>query len=295
MTDHRAELAAAIQHNRPKISGSSITTYVSCLANLAKKMDGSPTKAWFEGHDEAILKFLADKPARSRKTTLSALFVLTDYDRFRQQMLADCKTVADDYKKQERDPREVAAWMTIPEIRSIYETLRSKAVAMLSNKTPIDFGLIMQFWLVAFLGAGVGGIVPRRSLDYALLKTKDFNKDTDNFYSKGKMVFNRYKTAYKFGRQEVTLPPELDKLAKKWIKINPTDSFLFSSNMHPLTSTQIARTLNKAFGKPASVDAMRHIFLTDKYQHMPAISEMERLADEMGHSTQQALLYVKKS
>ena len=109
MTDHRAELAAAIRHNRPKISASSITTYVSCLANLAKKMDGSPTKAWFEGHDEAILKFLADKPARSRKTTLSALFVLTDYDRFRQQMLADCKTVADDYKKQERDPREVAA------------------------------------------------------------------------------------------------------------------------------------------------------------------------------------------
>ena len=141
---------------------------------------------------------------------------------------------------------------------------------------------------------GVAGIVPRRSLDYALLKIRNFEKD-DNYYSKGKLYFSKYKTAAKYGQQVVDVPKDLDKLVKKWVKINPTDDFLFSSNKHPLTSSQIARILNKAFGKPASVDAMRHIFLTHYYKDTPALSDMESLATAMGHGTNQALLYVKKN
>jgi integrase len=131
-------------------------------------------------------------------------------------------------------------------------------------------------------------------MDYALLKIRNYGKE-DNYYKVGKLYFSKYKTAAKYGAQTVDVPKDLDKLIKKWIKLNDTHSFLFSSNKQPLSSSQIARLLNKAFDKPASVDAMRHIYLSNLYKDVPSIQQMEATANAMGHSTGQAMLYVKKS
>ena len=80
------------------------------------------------------------------------------------------------------------------------------------------------------------------------------------------------------------------------MKLNDTDYLLYSSNKQPLSSPQITRILNKVFdGKKVSTDLLRHIFLTDKYKDVPALSQMDSLAAQMGHSVNQAMLYVKKS
>ena len=60
---------------------------------------------------------------------------------------------------------------------------------------------------------------------------------------------------------------------------------LFSSKKNPLSSSQISRMLNKIFdGKKISVDMLRHIYLSDLYKHVPSIRDMEKTAEDMGHS-----------
>ena len=136
---------------------------------------------------------------------------------------------------------------------------------------------------------------PRRSLDYSLLKIRNFNPKEDNYYRSGKLVFNKYKTSGTYGKQVLEVPSDLNKMIKRWIKLNKEDYMLVSSNSHQLSSPQINRLLNKIFGgKKVSTDLLRHIFLTQFYTNIPSFKDMDVLAHNMGHSINQALLYIKR-
>jgi hypothetical protein len=39
---------------------------------------------------------------------------------------------------------------------------------------------------------------------------------------------------------------------------------------------------------------LRHIYLTNKYKDIPALSKMEEVAADMGHSVSTAMEYIKK-
>ena len=138
-------------------------------------------------------------------------------------------------------------------------------------------------------------IPPRRSKDYVDFKIKDIDKDKDNYIEKKNMVFNSYKTAKTYQRQELPIPPELMKILNKWIKINPTEYLLFDSNGKKLTNVKLTQRLNKIFGKKASVNQLRHTYLSDKYQD--TIKLNKDMADDMkamGSSRSQEAIYIKK-
>ena len=184
--------------------------------------------------------------------------------------------------------------MTIDQIKKIYLELETKVKGMFSGAIPADNETIVQFFLVAFLG-GVSGLPPRRSLDYALLKIRNYDLKSDNYYKSNKLFFNKYKTSEVDGLQSLDVPKSLNVLVKKWIKVNTgSDYFLFSSNGNPLTSPQITRILNKAFKKKVSCDMLRHIFLSDHHKDIPSIVGMKQLATSMGHSVGTAMEYIKK-
>ena len=42
------------------------------------------------------------------------------------------------------------------------------------------------------------------------------------------------------------------------------------------------------------MNGIRHEFLSDKYKNIPALLELQKTASNMGHSIDQALLYIKK-
>ena len=76
--------------------------------------------------------------------------------------------------------------------------------------------------------------------------------------------------------------------------MNPSDYVLISSNNKPLSSSQITKRLNKIFGKEVSVNMLRHMYLTNYYRDMPKLTDMEKLAESMGHNVKTALEnYVK--
>ena len=128
-----------------------------------------------------------------------------------------------------------------------------------------------------------------------LSKIGSYDLKSDNYYKSNKLFFNKYKTSEVYGLQSLDVPKSLNALVKKWVKINTgSDYFLFSSNGNPLTSPQITRILNNAFGKKVSCDWLRHILLTDHYKDIPSIVRMEQLATSMGHSVGAAMESIKK-
>jgi hypothetical protein len=163
---------------------------------------------------------------------------------------------------------------------------------MFSKKAKFDDGKFIQFLLVAFLSGVI--MPPRRSMDYSEMMIRNYDPKVDNYYKAGKFYYNKYKTAKTYGQQTLDVPKQLNTLIKKWIKLNNNDYMLYSTNGNKLSSPHINRILNEAFGKAISTNMLRHIYLTEQYKNVPAIADMQELAQSMGHSTNQAMEYVKR-
>ena len=95
-----------------------------------------------------VLEFLKDKPASSRKTTLSALFVLTSKDDYRNQMSEDITHYNHELTKQEPTETQKNAWLSKDEITSTYtkaQTLANDAFKKKSGLKPSDLQDIQNF------------------------------------------------------------------------------------------------------------------------------------------------------
>jgi hypothetical protein len=294
----RDEIAKTIKEKRPKIGESSIKTYTSLLFNLAKKMNGNDMD-FFHKNVEPILEHLKDVASNLRKTTLSALFIITNNDEYRKIMLEDCNKTNQYYKEQTKNKKEEENWLSFDEIKAKYNDLLGQVKAMFNRNAVINDKVIMEFFVIALL-SGASGLSPRRSMDYSEMKIRNYDPKVDNYYKNGVFYYNQYKTSKKYGLTTINVKqeaPELDAIIKKWIKINPKDYLLYSTNGEKLIPSQITRISNGIFGdKHVSTDLYRHIFLTNYYKDkpMPSLEELGKLNREMGHSLQTSLQYIKK-
>ena len=286
-----------ISKKRPSLSKSSLTTYSSILRNLYKRVfkDEDYKLDKFE-NTKPVLAYLSDIPPNRRKTILSALVIITDKKEYRDLMLSDVRDYNKDINKQEKTPAQEASWVSKADITRIYKELKQNAdlIYKKKNKTTADLQQIQNFIIMAVLGSVF--IPPRRSKDYVDFKIKGVHNDNDNYMIKNKFVFNSYKTARTYGRQEVAIPVQLRNIIKKWGTLNPTDYLLFDTNMNQLSAVKLNQRLNKIFGgKKVGVNQLRHTYLTDKYA--ATIEQKKQIKEdmqEMGSSSAMLDTYVKE-
>ena len=284
-----------IKEARPTLSDSSITTYHSILKNLHKNVFGGEMDIANFSKTEPILKYLKDAPASRRKTILSALVIMTDEKKYRDQMLDDIKEYNKDTSTHEKSDKEKQNWIDSAEVAEIYGRLKSN-VDLLYKKatlTPSDLQTIQSYIIVSLLG-GIF-VPPRRSKDLVDWKVANLDRDKDNYLDKNTIHFNSYKTAKTYGEQTMVIPIQLKNILNKWIKINPTDYLLFDSNRNPLTSVKLNQRLNKIFGgKKISTNQLRKTYLTGKYaETAKQQKEMAKDMGAMGSSSAQDGHYVK--
>ena len=183
--------------------------------------------------------------------------------------------------------------MSESEVKDVYNAELKNALTMLLTKSVFNESRFIQFLLVAFLSGAV--IPPRRSMDYGEMMIRNYDPKVDNYYKAGKFYYNKYKTAKTYGLQTLDVPKEINTIIKKWVKINPTDYMLYSTNKQKLSSPQISRILNGAFGgRQISTNMLRHIYLSNVYKNVPALSSMQNLATDMSHSVSTAMEYIKR-
>jgi hypothetical protein len=86
-------------------------------------------------------------------------------------------------------------------------------------------------------------IPPRRS-EYFDLKIRNFDKEKDNYYEKGKLVLKHYKTVKTYGRVEIDLKksaPLLNKQITQYMKLYDGEYLLHSTNGNKLSVPQITQ------------------------------------------------------
>lgn len=285
------EIGEIIKQNRPNISESSINTYISILRTLYKKLDGKDGVKFFKSNKGEIIKSVLDlENNQSKKTKLSALFVLTQDKDYHNHMIDFATKVNEAYKKQKTIAERKENLITIDELKSKYD-IYYEAV----KKNPSIENYI-NYFICAVTSTK---LMPPRRAEWVSLKIKGvINKDEDNYIDKDYFVFNKFKTAkYKDDNERrVKIPDELKKMINKFKKISDNDYLLYNYKTgKPLDSSTFTKRLNNMYGDKIGVDTIRSIYLTDLYKDLPALMDLEKIADEMGTSINSSLnYYVKK-
>jgi len=287
-----------IKEKRPNISESSIQTYSSILRSLHKKVFGEKN---FETDDfdntDKILKFLSDLEPNKRKSILSALVVITNNKKYREQMLDDIREYNKEISEQKKTESQEENWVNQNDIKDLYEDLKTNAENLYKKKNinNSDLQQIQNYVIVSLLGGVIGDYPIRRSKDYVDFKVGNIDKEKDNFLEGNYCIFNSYKTAKFYNQQKIFCPPKLRNILKKWISINPTEYLLFDTNFNQLSSVKLNQRLNKLFGKKVGVNILRHSILTDKFgDQIKKNKEIDKVLSDMGSSAQQLKVYVKK-
>lgn len=285
-----------IKKNKPEISASSLKTYKSLLKSLYLKKHDNANDIncdWFNNQTE-IIELLKDKAPSSRKTTYAALIAIAkDNDKYKAALLDDGKSYDKFIKSQTKTETQNDNWKDFQEIKQIYDNMYLKVKPLLSMKQldTSDFKKLQDFIILA-LTCGIW-FPPRRSTDWIDMKIKNIDKTNDNYIDKNNFVFNKYKTAKFYDKQEVEIPKGLKTILNKYIKLNPHEYLLVNDKGNKLTNVRLTQILNRIFGNKISTSMLRHIYLTDKLKDVPKLEELEKMAQEMGHSVGEALEYVK--
>lgn len=282
-----------LKENKPNISNSSLKTYNSTLTNFFYEHHPKKTDInikWFDNQDE-IIDLL--KNVENRKRILAALIGLTKHnDKYKELMYKDIDLYDIEQNKQKKTDKQKENWLNYDSIMKIYNDLKIKYSGLLNKrKLNNDSYQNLQNYIIASLYILND---PRRLKDYTELKIKNIDKTKDNYINKGSFHFNNYKTKKTYNEQIININGYLLIILNKFIKKNPYEYLLTDYNGNKLTSPKLNSRLNKIFGRHISINILRHSLLSKLYNDIPALKELKERADNMGHSINQALQYIKK-
>lgn len=304
------DIKKTLMKNRPGLTDSSITTYNSILNNLHFGLypdERVPKMKDFEDI-ELIKNYLKKKDPNVTKTIYSALFVLTENPQYKKLMLDNIKDYNDEIEEQKMTKTQEENWLNKDEIENALNNAYNKSTSSYKEIKRLhqihgdkdiggvfskEFQKIQDYIILCLLSGKY--INPRRSKDYVDFKISNINKNTDNYIKGNKLYFNSYKGSNNKGLQIIEIPIQLKRILTKWISNNPTEYLLFDSEYNQMSNVKLNQRLNKLFGKKASINALRHTFLTDK--HGDTLVKNDELKNDMkmmGSSILQAKTYIKK-
>ena len=296
---NRNELLKIILNNKPNISDNSSKIYTNTLMNIAKNV-GINTVKQFQTKTKEIIDFIQASTPIKGKAIISALLAIgvpkAAEKKYKTIMLDLGKQVREQDEKQEKSAKQEKNWESWSDIMKTYKELEEDATPLFKKEswTPSQMKVLQNYVILSCYVL----IPPRRIADYINFKCKDIDKKEDNFYDfeKQQLVFNTYKTAKSYGTQVVDCPNDLKDVLFKWFPICKkfSEYLFFNSYGNQLSQPQLTKTINQIFDKNISASMLRHIYISDvTLKNVPKLSELEKVAEEMGHGTGMQMLYKK--
>jgi hypothetical protein len=272
-----------LKENRPNMTESTMKTYLSLLKSLYGKLQDDKNKnddvGFYLNNKQEILQYIESLQSdQSKKTILSALYVLTNDQEYNDIMRQYCKRVNDTYSKKEFKEERLKNLPTQQDLDDIYNKVL-KGI----KQYPLSFDHWVQY-LIVCVSNGMY-INPRRLKDWTEMKLNNYDVNCDNYIlvenKKWYFVFNQFKTA-KYTKEEdkkVLIPNELVKIIKQWKKINDKDYFIFQKNGQKFTSSSLSKYFNNIYGDYIGADTLRSIFATNKLGKL--INEKQQLEEQL--------------
>ncbi len=289
------ELQDILKQKRPNLTPSTVYSYCSTLRALYKRVFGdSIIDVNNFNNTELILEHLKYKEAATRKTTLATLYSLTDCEEYREQMYKDIEEINKQIEKQEMNEKQKKAHKSQHQIKQLFNRYEQDAEALYNKATITNRDKQeIQKYIIMALSSGLY-IAPRRSLDWCEFRINNITPDS-NYLDGDNFVFNRFKGSAKKGSQVVACPPQLKDLLYRWIAINDNDYLLYDQNNNKLTSVKMNQRLNKMFEGTTGINALRHSYLSSKFQHLiDEENELVATMADMGSSIAQKKVYINK-
>lgn len=285
------------------LTQSSIDSY---KAKLKKLNDGKPIKNLnFLINMETIQDKIKDfKPNTQRNYIISIASILKCFlnnNKNNKKMMKAYESYSkllDDYNLKLKDQTamtdtEEKNWLSKDELDKTYEEL--KANHKTNKQTFQNYLLLSLYYLQA----------PRRNKDYQALKiATKYNDNLDNQFNyldiKGKrFIFNNYKTAKKYNKQETNINEELYQILTTYIKafkLKDGDFLLndLKTNEPYKNTNSITLLLNRIFKRRIGASMLRKSYLTHKYGDQ--VNELKQDMTAMGSSVEVANNnYIKRS
>ena len=313
-TEFMLQLSNRLQEER-KIAESTATQYLQTLFKL-NGSKGFNNLAWarkFDDVQKVIDTYAPSTQGNQYMVLTSALSPFSDkatykraYNHWRDKML-EARKEAESAPAHEKTEKQDEAWLKWEDVNKKKQGLKEDISSFLGNKhiTAGQFDKLLQFVVLSLYT----DIPPRRNQDYLdMYVVRKWTKDTPtdkNYYDMAthKFIFNKYKTAKTYGSQVIDVPnteeAPLQRTLAEYIKFHPlakSKAKEFKLLVKPdgsslNTVNAITRCLNRIFGKKVGSSMLRHVYLSSKYGDTN--KEMEKDAEEMGHSTAVQKDYIK--
>ena len=291
-------LKSTILANKPKLTASSLKTYISTLTTLYKKVFDNKDDYLLTNFNNTnqILDHIKTKPASSRKSSLSALYVLTLNEKYKTEMLSCIAQHNQVVNKQEKTQKQKDNSITTEELKDIYDDLTNQAKFIYKKKkmTDKDFQQLQDYILISLTNGQF--IPPRRSNDWCMFKLYNTDEKGCNYLDKNEFIFNTYKNSNTKGQQRVDVPIELKNIIEKYRKFSSNENLFYDLNGSACNATKICQRMNKIFGgKKISTNSMRHLYLSSRYKDtIETKNAMAKDMEAMGSSTAQQNVYIQK-
>ena len=306
--DFMLNLANELMENRG-ITESSANQYIQSLYSLHNKSVFN-NLAWLKNTADVEARLATFAPTTQRGYLSAIVSVLTPYkdkssykktyQHYYDAMMKGSKEARENKVDGAKTKKQEENWTEWAEVIKKRDELRKEVLGFANRKTitPAEYELLLRYVILSLYT----DIQPRRNQDFmdmTIVKKyedslpKDMNY-LDNSKTPSQFIFNKYKTAKKYGEQRVSIPntaeAPLGDALLMYFKHHPLLTakskevrFLVNYDGSPLSSVNaITRCLNKIFKKKIGSSQLRHIFITSKYGDLK--KEMATDAEAMGHS-----------
>ena len=319
-TEFMLHLVKQLEDER-KVAESTANAYVKTLYQLngRKPFKNLTFLKNTEGIDKIVAEYAETTQRAILATIVSVLSLFKDKPTFKRVfghyydgMMAKNKTLKEADGKNEKTEKQKENWSSWEEVVQKKTDITEDVSKFAAGKTvsPAQYDKLLQYLILSLYTQ----IQPRRNQDYLdmyIVKKHTDKMPTDRNYldiATSRFIFNKYKTAKKYGAQVIDIPhsdennllgdihlflkfhPLWKGVAKR--KTEPV-KFLVTADGSPMTAVNaITRVLNRVFGKKIGSSMLRHIYLSDKYKDQN--EEMKKDAEAMGHSLDLQRAYIKK-
>jgi hypothetical protein len=315
-TEFMLHLAKQLVDER-KVAESTANAYIKTLYQMNEK---KPFKNLTflkntEGVDKLISEYAETTQRAILATIVSVLSLYKEkatfkrvYNHYYDKMMEKSKEVRATEGTNEKTEKQKENWLPWEEIEKRKGEVVEDVSKFCNGKAvnASQFEKLLQYVVLSLYTE----IQPRRNQDYLdMYVVKKYNEKmpTDKNYldlATNKFIYNKYKTAKKYGTQTQDIPETLLAVIHLFLKFHPLwkgvvkrqnnpIKFLVGADGSPLTAVNaITRILNRVFHKKIGSSMLRHIYLSDKYKDIN--EEMKKDAEAMGHSVREQKEYIKK-
>jgi hypothetical protein len=307
--------------SKSNVKKSTLNAYEQNLKKLSRDIFGDkeePTDLkWLEDYDKIMKEINKSPSLHTKKNKVNTVIIYLQISeapkdiikKYQDQIQILSKEILKNYNTNTKNEKQEKNWLNYEELINIKNQLLENLPKKYESYA--DYKKLLYYVMLS-----VHIELPLRNdlCDVALYKERDFNKieeDEDVNYivinkNNGYLILNNYKTASTYGRKKINLPNDIFNLFIKnyeiFKKFRDDDNFIFVNDQKQRLSrlhyTLLFNSLFKSIdiNKKISSSMIRHIIISHKFPVKEnEMEERGKLADIMGHSTNEALTVYSKA